>query len=197
MRKLSRTCSSCLLSTVFRILSCSSWSVSGCSVCRRWYDNVGLRSADRALRPKNPNPKIAQRDVHEPRRLVRRIVHHREINVEHADLHAHPSASFQMGVQEGRCDTHELGVRVNSFRDTLACERLLAEAPLDVVQHLGVRGVRLVEHVLQREVRRPEAVAEVLREDPAAVCAQQRARCERGRSHNRSQQASEKGRGYE
>ena len=102
-----------------------------------------------------------------------------------------------MGVQKGRGDTHELGVRVNSLRDALACERLLAEAPLDVVQHLGVRGVRLVEHVLQREVRRPEAVAEVLREDPAAVCAQQRARGERGRSHNRSQRASEKGRDYE
>lgn len=76
-------------------------------------------------------------------------MHHREIDVEHA---------------------HELRVGVDHLGDALARERLLAEAALDVVQHLGVLRVLLVEQAAEREVRRPEPVAEVLREDPAAVC---------------------------
>ena len=58
---------------------------------------------------------------------------------------------------------------VDDLRDAFSREGLLPKAPLDVVQDFRVRGVRLVEHVLQREVRRAESVAEVLREDPAAV----------------------------
>ena len=59
---------------------------------------------------------------------------------------------------------------VDDFGDTLAREGLLPEAALDVVEHARVGRVRLVEDVLEREVRGAEAVAEVLGEDPAAVC---------------------------
>lgn len=58
---------------------------------------------------------------------------------------------------------------MDDLRDTLTREGLLPEPPLDVVEHLRMRRVRLVEQVLQREVRRAEAVAKVLGEDPAAV----------------------------
>jgi hypothetical protein len=61
-------------------------------------------------------------------------------------------------------------VREDGVGDGLAREGLLAEAALDVVEHLRVCGVRIVENVPQGEVRGPEAVGEVLREDPAAVC---------------------------
>ena len=54
--------------------------------------------------------------------------------------------------------------------NALTREGLLTETALDVDQHFLMRGVRLVENVLEREIRRAEAVAEVLREDPAAVC---------------------------
>ena len=58
---------------------------------------------------------------------------------------------------------------VDDLRDALAREGLLPEAALDVVEHARVRRVRLVEDVLEREVRLPEPVTEVLREDPPAV----------------------------
>ena len=61
-------------------------------------------------------------------------------------------------------------MRMHDLRDTLPRKRLLPEPDLDIVQHLRVRGVALVEHVLQSQVRGAEAVAEVLGEDPAAVC---------------------------
>jgi hypothetical protein len=53
--------------------------------------------------------------------------------------------------------------------DALPGVGLLPEPPLDIVEDLRVRGVVLVEDVLELEVRRPQAVAEVLCEDPAAV----------------------------
>ena len=61
-------------------------------------------------------------------------------------------------------------MRVYDLLDALARERLLPEAALDVVEHARVGRVRLVEDVLEREVRLPEPVAEVLSENPAAVC---------------------------
>ena len=64
---------------------------------------------------------------------------------------------------------YQLGVAVDDLRDALAREGLLPEAALDVVEHARVRRVRLVEDVLEREVRLPEPVTEVLREDPPAV----------------------------
>jgi hypothetical protein len=45
MKKLSRTCNSCLFATLRRILSWSSASVSGGAFWRRWYDSVGLTHA--------------------------------------------------------------------------------------------------------------------------------------------------------
>lgn len=60
-------------------------------------------------------------------------------------------------------------MRMNNLRDTLPRERLLPEPPLDIIEDLRVRRVRLVEQVPEREVCGPEAVAEVLCEDPAAV----------------------------
>ena len=58
---------------------------------------------------------------------------------------------------------------VDDLRDALAREGLLPEAALDVVEHARVRRVRLVEDVLEREVRLPEPVTEVLRKYPPAV----------------------------
>ena len=58
---------------------------------------------------------------------------------------------------------------VYDLLDALGRERLLPEAALDIVEHARVRRVRLVEDVLEREVRLPQPVTEVLREDPPAV----------------------------
>ena len=53
--------------------------------------------------------------------------------------------------------------------DALTSERLLPEAPFDIVQHLSMCRVILVQYVPELEVRRAEAVAEVLRENPPAI----------------------------
>jgi len=53
--------------------------------------------------------------------------------------------------------------------DALTRERLFSESPLDIVQHLCMRRVVLVQHISELEVSRTEAVAEVLREDPPTV----------------------------
>lgn len=66
--------------------------------------------------------------------------------------------------------THELGMGVNDVRDTLARERLFTETALDIAQDLLVRRIRLVQNIFEREIRRAKAVAEMLCEDPAAVC---------------------------
>jgi len=66
--------------------------------------------------------------------------------------------------------THDFGMGVNDVRDTLACECLFAETAFDIVQDLLVRRIRLVKNVLERQIRRAETVAEMLREDPAGVC---------------------------
>ncbi len=58
---------------------------------------------------------------------------------------------------------------MNHVGDTLTCERLLTETPFDIVQNLGVSGVRLIEDVLEGKIRGAKAVAEVLRKDPARV----------------------------
>jgi hypothetical protein len=59
---------------------------------------------------------------------------------------------------------------LNHVLDTLSSERFLSEPPLDVVQDIGVNGVILVKNVFELEVRSTETVAEVLCEDPAAIC---------------------------
>jgi hypothetical protein len=65
--------------------------------------------------------------------------------------------------------TNQLGVRMDDVRDALARERLLPESPFDIIQHLGVRRIVLVQHIPELEVRRAEAVTEMLRKDPPAV----------------------------
>ena len=54
--------------------------------------------------------------------------------------------------------------------DTLSRESFLAETPLDIVEHLCVRGVCLVEDVAERKVCRAETVTEVLCKDPPTIC---------------------------
>ena len=63
-------------------------------------------------------------------------------------------------------------MRVDNLCDTFPRKRFLAETPLDIIEHLRMRWVALVQDVLQLEIRRAEAVAEVLREDPATICVQ-------------------------
>jgi hypothetical protein len=66
-------------------------------------------------------------------------------------------------------NTHQLRVRVNDLSDTLTRKCLFSETSLDVVENLRVGGIRLVQDVLEMEVSRPKAVAEVLCEHPSAV----------------------------
>ena len=54
--------------------------------------------------------------------------------------------------------------------DVFASESLLPEPPLDVVQDLGVIGIRFVQQVPEREIGRAQTVTEVLGKNPTAVC---------------------------
>lgn len=58
---------------------------------------------------------------------------------------------------------------MDHLRNALSRKRLLPEPSLDVVQHLSVRWVGLIQDILEREIRRTKAVAEMLGEDPAAI----------------------------
>ncbi len=64
---------------------------------------------------------------------------------------------------------HKLGVGMDNVHDALAREDLFTEAALDTHQNFPVRRVSLVENVLERKIRRSEAVAEILRKGPATV----------------------------
>jgi len=64
---------------------------------------------------------------------------------------------------------HKLGVGMDNVRDALTREGLFTEAALDIHQNFLVRRVSLVENVLERKIRRAEAVAEMLSKDPATV----------------------------
>ena len=59
---------------------------------------------------------------------------------------------------------------VDDLLDTLPRERFFPESDLDVVEDARMSRVRLVKDVLEREIGLPEPVAEVLSENPAAVC---------------------------
>ena len=59
---------------------------------------------------------------------------------------------------------------VDDLCDALARERLFPEPALDVIENARVRRVRLVEDVLERQVRLAQPVTEVLCEDPSTVC---------------------------
>ena len=58
---------------------------------------------------------------------------------------------------------------MDNLSDTLSGECLLPETPLDVVQHLSVRGIGLVKDVLEGQISRTETVTEMLSKDPTAV----------------------------
>ena len=59
---------------------------------------------------------------------------------------------------------------MDDLGDALAREGLLPEPALDVVEHARMCRVGLVEDVLEREVRLPQPVTEVLGKDPSTVC---------------------------
>ena len=59
---------------------------------------------------------------------------------------------------------------VNNLSDTLASKGLLPEPPLDVVEDLSMRRVILVQDILELQISRPEAVAEMLGKNPTTVC---------------------------
>ena len=56
---------------------------------------------------------------------------------------------------------------MDALLNALACERLLPESALDVVQDARVRGDAPIQVVLEPEVRLPKPVTQVLRKDPA------------------------------
>lgn len=65
---------------------------------------------------------------------------------------------------------HELGMGMDDICYALTCERLFAETALDIAQNFQVRRVCLVENVPESKIRRAQAVAEMLRENPATIC---------------------------
>ena len=58
---------------------------------------------------------------------------------------------------------------MDNLSNTFTSESLFTEEALDIVEHFGMRRVRLVQEILESEIRSPETVAEVLCEDPSAV----------------------------
>jgi hypothetical protein len=58
---------------------------------------------------------------------------------------------------------------MDDLSDAFASEGLLPEPPFDVIQHLSVCRVVLVEHIPKLEICRAKAVAEVLGKDPPTV----------------------------
>ena len=58
---------------------------------------------------------------------------------------------------------------MDDLGDALSRKGLFSETPLDIVKDLCMEGVGLVQHGLQMEIRRPEAVAKVLCKDPTTV----------------------------
>jgi hypothetical protein len=93
-------------------------------------------------------------------------MYHCKVHIKHADLHLEINGRQRSQLENG---THKLRVGMNYVGDTLTCESFLTETPFDVVQNFGMSRVRLVEDVLEGEIRGAEAVTEVLRKDPASV----------------------------
>jgi hypothetical protein len=58
---------------------------------------------------------------------------------------------------------------MNDLSDTLASKGLLTESPLDIVQNFRMDRILVVQDVLELQIGRTEAVAEVLSEDPSTV----------------------------
>lgn len=59
---------------------------------------------------------------------------------------------------------------MDDVRNAFTRERLLPEAAADLVQHIRMRGVGLVENILQLKIRGAQTVAEVLSEYPPGIC---------------------------
>ena len=89
---------------------------------------------------------------------------HGKVYIEQAYLQSLES-DFRVQFQ----NTHQLWVSMDNLSNALPRERLFSETPLDIVEDLCVKCVRLVQDVPQVEIRRPEAVAKVLRKDPTAI----------------------------
>lgn len=64
----------------------------------------------------------------------------------------------------------ELRVRLDHLSNGLSGESLLSESPLDVVEHLRVVWVAVIEYLLERQVCLTQTVAEMLGKDPSTVC---------------------------
>lgn len=58
---------------------------------------------------------------------------------------------------------------MDDLRNTLPRVSLLSEAALDIVEHLGMSSVILVQDVLELEICRAKTVAKVLRKNPPAI----------------------------
>jgi hypothetical protein len=80
---------------------------------------------------------------------------------------------------------------VDDLGDTFSSECFLAETALNIIEHLSVRRLGLVQHVLELEVRRTEPVAEMLSKYPTTIygrhprrqLSSQRSRTRSGHAH--------------
>jgi NADH/NAD ratio-sensing transcriptional regulator Rex len=67
-------------------------------------------------------------------------------------------------------ESNEIWVSMNNLGDALSSKRLFPKPPFDVVQNFSVGRVVLIENVLQLQISRPKTIAEMLRENPTAIC---------------------------
>lgn len=49
--------------------------------------------------------------------------------------------------------TYQVSVVMNCLRNALSCERLFSESALDIIQNFGMRRIRFVERIPEREIR--------------------------------------------
>ena len=59
---------------------------------------------------------------------------------------------------------------MDAMLNTFPSESFLTESPLDVIEHFGMCRISLVQDVPKLKVSRTQAVAEVLSENPSAIC---------------------------
>jgi hypothetical protein len=112
----------------------------------------------------------AKKEFIHQRPVVRsRVVYHRKVDIQEPDLYQQSDNVRMMKYGDTQKVTNQFGVRMDDLRDALARERLLPESPFDIIQHLSVRRVVLVQHIPELEVCRAEAITEMLRKDPPAV----------------------------
>jgi len=95
-------------------------------------------------------------------------MNHRKVDVEHANLRG-SSHSVNTRARSERKGTDQFRIGKDGFGDTLARKRLLPKPLFDLIEHLGVTGVGLVQHILQCEIRRTKPVTEMLGENPTGI----------------------------